>query len=108
MPGIRQGIAQAGTPDYLWLTDADIAHAPENLRKLVARAERVARRRDSAHETAANLACRAELWLARDRIDEARAAADEARDAFQRLGMDWHRARLASLRVRLGLGDGAG
>lgn len=74
----------------------------------LARAERVARRRDSAHETAANLACRAELWLARDRIDEARAAADDARDAFQRLGMDWHRARLASLRVRLGLGDGAG
>jgi hopene-associated glycosyltransferase HpnB len=36
---VRQGIAQAGTPDYLWLTDADIAHAPENLRKLVARAE---------------------------------------------------------------------
>lgn len=36
---VRQGIAQAGSPDYLWLTDADIAHAPENLRKLVARAE---------------------------------------------------------------------
>jgi hopene-associated glycosyltransferase HpnB len=36
---VRQGVAQAGTSDYLWLTDADIAHAPENLRKLVARAE---------------------------------------------------------------------
>ncbi len=36
---MHQGIAQAGTPDYLWLTDADIAHAPANLRKLVARAE---------------------------------------------------------------------
>ncbi|HVT24820.1 MAG TPA: glycosyltransferase [Rhizomicrobium sp.] len=36
---VRQGIAQAEAPDYLWLTDADIAHAPENLRKLVARAE---------------------------------------------------------------------
>jgi hopene-associated glycosyltransferase HpnB len=36
---VRQGVAQAGSPDYLWLTDADIAHAPENLRKLVARAE---------------------------------------------------------------------
>lgn len=35
---VRQGIAQAGTPDYLWLTDADIAHSPDNLRKLVARA----------------------------------------------------------------------
>jgi hopene-associated glycosyltransferase HpnB len=35
---VRQGIAQAGEPDYLWLTDADIAHAPDNLRKLVARA----------------------------------------------------------------------
>jgi hopene-associated glycosyltransferase HpnB len=36
---VRQGIAQANAPDYLWLTDADIAHTPENLRKLVARAE---------------------------------------------------------------------
>ena len=34
-----QGIAAAGTPDYLWLTDADIAHAPDNLSALVARAE---------------------------------------------------------------------
>ena len=36
---VRQGIAEAGDPDYLWLTDADIAHAPDNLRKLVARAQ---------------------------------------------------------------------
>lgn len=39
---MSQGIAQASAtdaPDYLWLTDADIAHAPENLRHLVARAE---------------------------------------------------------------------
>jgi hopene-associated glycosyltransferase HpnB len=36
---VSQGIAAAGTPDYLWLTDADIAHTPDNLAKLVARAE---------------------------------------------------------------------
>jgi hopene-associated glycosyltransferase HpnB len=36
---VSQGIAAAGSPDYLWLTDADIAHTPDNLRKLVARAE---------------------------------------------------------------------
>ena len=36
---VRQGITAAGTPDYLWLTDADIAHSPDNLRVLVARAE---------------------------------------------------------------------
>src|SRR4029079_3646535 len=36
---VRQGINAAGTPDYLWLTDADIAHAPDNLSRLVARAE---------------------------------------------------------------------
>jgi len=36
---VRQGITTAGTPDYLWLTDADIAHSPDNLRRLVARAE---------------------------------------------------------------------
>jgi len=36
---VSQGIAAAGTtPDYLLLTDADIAHAPDTLRTLVARA----------------------------------------------------------------------
>lgn len=34
-----QGARAAGTPDYLLLTDADIGHAPDNLRVLVARAE---------------------------------------------------------------------
>lgn len=36
-----QGVARAGetAPDYLLLTDADIAHAPETLRKLTAQAE---------------------------------------------------------------------
>ncbi|MBU6299309.1 MAG: glycosyltransferase, partial [Alphaproteobacteria bacterium] len=38
---VSQGVAAAGrTPDYLWLTDADIAHTPDNLRRLVARAEK--------------------------------------------------------------------
>lgn len=32
---VHQGIAQAGTPRYLWLTDADIEHAPDTLRQLV-------------------------------------------------------------------------
>jgi hopene-associated glycosyltransferase HpnB len=36
---VKQGIAQAGNADYLWLTDADIAHTPNNLSKLAARAE---------------------------------------------------------------------
>lgn len=38
---VRQGAAEAKAfaPDYLLLTDADIAHSPDNLRKLVARAE---------------------------------------------------------------------
>ena len=36
---LSQGIARAGEPDYLWLTDADIAHSPDNLRSLVARAQ---------------------------------------------------------------------
>jgi hopene-associated glycosyltransferase HpnB len=37
---VRQGIAHAtdGSPDYLWLTDADIVHTPDNLRALVSRA----------------------------------------------------------------------
>ncbi|HUO97698.1 MAG TPA: glycosyltransferase [Rhizomicrobium sp.] len=37
---VSQGVARAGgEPEYLLLTDADIAHAPDNLRRLVARAE---------------------------------------------------------------------
>jgi hopene-associated glycosyltransferase HpnB len=37
---VSQGIALATeAPDYFWLTDADIAHAPDNLRHLAARAE---------------------------------------------------------------------
>ena len=37
---VKQGIAHAAgaSPDYLWLTDADIVHAPDNLRALVFRA----------------------------------------------------------------------
>jgi len=35
--GVEAGSASA--PTYLWITDADIAHAPETLRRLVARAE---------------------------------------------------------------------
>ncbi|HWU27031.1 MAG TPA: glycosyltransferase, partial [Rhizomicrobium sp.] len=40
---VEQGVARAkanATSDYLWLTDADIAHTPNNLRMLVGRAER--------------------------------------------------------------------
>jgi hopene-associated glycosyltransferase HpnB len=40
---VSQGIARAKEnypSDYLWLTDADIAHTPDNLRALVSRAER--------------------------------------------------------------------
>ncbi len=36
---LAQGIEAAGTPEYLWLTDADIAHTPDTLRALVSRAE---------------------------------------------------------------------
>lgn len=32
---VHQGIARAGAPQYLWLTDADIEHAPDTLRTLV-------------------------------------------------------------------------
>ena len=40
---ISQGAVHATNstaPEYLWFTDADIAHAPDNLRQLVAHAER--------------------------------------------------------------------
>ena len=36
---LSQGIAAAGSPDYLWLTDADIEHAPDTLQRLVTIAE---------------------------------------------------------------------
>ncbi len=32
---VHQGIAAAGVPTYLWLTDADIEHAPDTLTRLV-------------------------------------------------------------------------
>ena len=32
---VSQGVAAAGTPHYLWLTDADIEHSPDTLRNLV-------------------------------------------------------------------------
>jgi hopene-associated glycosyltransferase HpnB len=38
---MSQGVERAARlqPEFLWLTDADITHAPDNLRQLVARAE---------------------------------------------------------------------
>lgn len=36
---LSQGIAAAGRPHYVWLTDADIEHAPDTLRRLAAIAE---------------------------------------------------------------------
>jgi hopene-associated glycosyltransferase HpnB len=37
---VKQGIAAAGArPEFLWLTDADIVHAPDTLTSLVARAK---------------------------------------------------------------------
>lgn len=38
--GVQHAIASAERPDYFLLTDADIGHSPDNLRALVARAER--------------------------------------------------------------------
>lgn len=32
---VSQGVAAAGVPDFLWLTDADIEHAPDTLHTLV-------------------------------------------------------------------------
>jgi hopene-associated glycosyltransferase HpnB len=34
---VSQGVAAAGAPEYLWLTDADIEHAPDTLAMLVTR-----------------------------------------------------------------------
>ena len=39
---LQQGVqkaCEAGEPDYLWFTDADIVHAPDTLRRLILRAE---------------------------------------------------------------------
>ena len=38
---LKQGVIQAAgrPPDYFWFTDADIAHSPDNLRRLIVRAE---------------------------------------------------------------------
>ena len=36
---MSQGVREAGSTEFLWFSDADIAHSPDNLRYLVARAE---------------------------------------------------------------------
>jgi hopene-associated glycosyltransferase HpnB len=36
---MKQGVEQAGAADFIWFTDADIAHAPDNLSRLVSRAQ---------------------------------------------------------------------
>lgn len=36
---MSQGVREAGGAEFLWFSDADIAHSPDNLRHLVARAE---------------------------------------------------------------------
>jgi hopene-associated glycosyltransferase HpnB len=36
---MKQGSDLAGAPEFLWFTDADIAHSPDNLSRLVARAQ---------------------------------------------------------------------
>jgi hopene-associated glycosyltransferase HpnB len=41
--GIRRATSSVSAPDYLLLTDADIGHAPDNLRALVTRAEQEGR-----------------------------------------------------------------
>lgn len=39
LAAVAAGVAEAGDPEWLWLTDADIEHAPDTLRALVARGE---------------------------------------------------------------------
>jgi hopene-associated glycosyltransferase HpnB len=39
LAALQAGIAEAGTPDFYWFTDADVVHAPGTLRALVAQAE---------------------------------------------------------------------
>ncbi|MFO1080078.1 MAG: glycosyltransferase [Reyranellaceae bacterium] len=60
--GIQAAAMAADAPEFLLLTDADIGHAPDNLRQLVARAERDGRVLVSLM---AELSCRtaAERWL---------------------------------------------
>jgi hopene-associated glycosyltransferase HpnB len=36
---MQQGLDRAGAPDYIWFTDADIVHSPDNLSRLVAQAQ---------------------------------------------------------------------
>jgi hopene-associated glycosyltransferase HpnB len=59
---VHQGIIEAGRPRYLWLTDADIDHAPDTLTRLVGIAHGGNRRLVSFM---ALLSCRtwAEKWL---------------------------------------------
>lgn len=59
-------------------------------RRHLARAEQVAKVRESAHEAACNAWCRAQVLLALGDAVQASKSLHDARMAFSRLRMDWH------------------
>ncbi|MFO1337346.1 MAG: AAA family ATPase [Burkholderiaceae bacterium] len=81
----------------------DLARAEHCL----ARADAAAQARGAPHEQAKTRLCRAGLALAADRPGDAQPHLDAAAEAFARLGMAWHAARVAALR-RSGAEPGGG
>ena len=79
-----------------WRAMARIAAAGKVQRPVaacLAGAMRAAEARGSPHEVAVNQLCAAELALVRGAAQEARPLLEQAREAFERMGMQWHLAR---------------
>lgn len=82
--------------------DAAATGRPDRAARHLARAYETDRARESAHERAATQCCEARIAAAQGQAAQAMALADQAGDAFERMGMHWH---LQQARV---LADGAG
>jgi len=68
--------------------------------RYLARAERAALARESAHERASNQLVAAEVALAEERRSDARKLLDAAQTAFESMAMPWHLKRASALRER--------
>lgn len=89
------GVAMA----YRALARDAAVHRPEAVGRYIDQALRVARDRDSAHETAVTQLCAAEIAIDQGRTGQAMALIDEATAAFDTMRMAWHLDEAMRLRT---------
>ena len=74
---------------------------PRGVQRWLARADENAARRESAHEQAVNVLCKAEIALDQRQDRRAGQLLDAVMPQFVAMGMHWHRERSALLLQRL-------